>query len=107
MEKRQVVLYGNSVIVGTLGASLQQLPQYEVTPLLPTQQNELESLAPDVVLFDLEAARPEAAFSVLEKRPGMILIGISPDTNLVKVWSGRQLQEISTQDLIEVINNAL
>jgi len=104
MKKRRIVLYGNTIIVGTFGASLQQLPQYEVITLLPAQQNELEAMAPNVVLFDLEAARPEAAFSLLETCPGMMLIGISPDTNLVKVWSGRQLQELSTRELLSLID---
>ncbi len=79
MEKRLIVLYGNSVIVGTLGASLRRSNQYKVVPLLPSQQSELETTAPDVVVFDLEAARPEVAFSMLESHPGLMLIGISPD----------------------------
>jgi hypothetical protein len=32
-----------------------------------------------------------------------LLIGISPDINLVKIWSGRQVRELSTQDLFELI----
>jgi hypothetical protein len=104
MEKRLVVLYGNSVIVGTVGASLRRSQQYNVVPILPSQQSELETTAPDVVVFDLEAARPEAAFSMLESRPGLKLIGISPDSNMVRIWSGKQLRELSTQDLLDVIN---
>ncbi len=104
MEKRLIVLYGNSVIVGTVGASLQRSHQYKVVPMLPSQQNELEATAPDVVVFDLEAARPEAAFSMLETRPDLKLIGISPDNNLVRIWSGKQLRELSTKDLLDVIN---
>jgi hypothetical protein len=104
MEKRLVVLYGNSVIVGTVGASLRRSPQYKVVPMLPSQQSELEATAPDVVVFDLEATRPEAAFSMLESRPGLKLIGISPDNNLVRIWSGKQLRELSTQALLDVIN---
>lgn len=107
MKKRQVVLYGNSVIVGTVGASLRLSHDYEVIPLLPAQQNELEAMTPNVVLFDLEAARPEVAFSLLETCPGMMLIGISPDTNLVKVWSGRQLQELSTRELMGLISGQM
>jgi len=99
MEKRRIVLYGNSIIVGSIGASLRQSPQFEVIPILPAQQNEMEALEPHAVLFDIEAARPEAAFSLLETCPAMMLIGISPDTNLVKIWSGQQLRELSTQDL--------
>jgi len=104
MKKRQVILYGNSVIVGTVGASLRLSPGYEVVSLLPAQQNDLKAMAPSVVLFDLEAARPEVAFSLLETCPGMMLIGVSPDTNLIKVWSGRQLQEVSTRELLSLID---
>jgi hypothetical protein len=72
--------------------------------MLPSQQSELEATAPDVVVFDLEATRPEVAFSMLESRPGLKLIGISPDNNLVRIWSGKQLRELSTQALLDVIN---
>ena len=107
MEKRLIVLYGNSVIVGTVGASLRRSHQYEVVPMLPSQQNELETAAPDVVVFDLEAARPEAAFSMLENRPGLKLIGISPDSNLVRIWSGKQLRELSTQGLLKIVSEQM
>jgi len=104
MEKRLIVLYGNSVIVGTVGASLRRLPQYEVVSLPAAQQNELELTAPDVVVFDLDGGRPEAAFSMLESHPGLKLVGISPDSNLVRIWSGKQLRELSTKDLLDAIN---
>jgi len=104
MEKRLVVLYGNSVIVGTVGASLRRSNQYKVVPILPSQQSELEAMAPDVVVFDLESARPEVAFSMLESHPGLKLVGISPDSNLVRIWSGKQLRELSTKDLLDAIN---
>ena len=106
---RRIFLYGNSVILGTLGTSLRRNPQFEVTTLAPPlpRGSELQALNPDVVVFDLESARPESAFSLLETSPKLLLIGISPDKNLVKVWSGRQLRELSTQDLIAVIDGQL
>jgi hypothetical protein len=104
MDKRLIVLYGNSVIIGTVGASLRRSQRYKVVPMLPSQQSELEATAPDVVVFDLDATRPEAAFSMLESRPDLKLIGISPDSNLVRIWSGKQLRELSTQALLDVIN---
>ena len=107
MEKRLIVLYGNSVIVGSVGASLRRSRQYKVVPMLPSQQSELEATEPDVVVFDLDAAPPEAAFSMLESRPGLKLIGISPDSNLVRIWSGRQLRELSTQGLLEIVNEQM
>lgn len=108
-KHRRVYLYGNSVILGTLGASLRRVPRYEVSALsAPWPETvELEALAPDVILFDVEADRPEAAFSLLQKHPTLLVIGVSPDSNLVKIWSGRQLRELSTQGLLDVIDEQL
>jgi hypothetical protein len=105
MDRRRVVLYGRSVILGTLGASLDAYPDLEVvsiSPPFPSAQ-ELSSLAPDVILFDMETPRPEAAFALLGTCPGLLLIGVDPSTNQVLVWSGRQFRELSTQDLVRVM----
>jgi hypothetical protein len=106
---RRICLYGNSVILGTLGSSLRRCPEFEVTTLAPPLPGavELATMQPDVVLFDLQAAHTEAVFSLLENHPRLLLIGISPDTNLVKVWAGQQLQQLSTQGLLEVISKQL
>ena len=107
MEKRRrILLYGNSVILGTLSSLLRDCPQFEVILLLPPLpgRQRLEEMKPNVIFFDLEADHPEDAFSLLDTCPNLVLIGVSPDTNLVKVWSGRHLRELSTQDLLKVID---
>ena len=106
MDKpRHIVILGNSIILGTVGASVRRYSSYEVITLeaIPDAVD-LEALNPDVMLFDLENNRPEAAFSLLETVPGLRLIGISPDNNLVKIWSGKQLRELTTKELLEIIN---
>jgi hypothetical protein len=102
---RRILLYGNSVILGAIGASLRCLSQFEVIALVkPLQEmQKLDAVNPDILLFDLETTNTEAVFSMLETNPNLLLIGISPDTNLVKIWSGRQVRELSTQDLLELI----
>ncbi len=96
MEKRrQIVLYGNSVILGTAGANLRRSSQFEVITVPPSKREDLNSLVPDIILFDLEADRPEAAFSLSESCPRILFVGISPDKNIVKMWSGQQLRELS------------
>jgi hypothetical protein len=107
MGKRRVVVYGNSVIIGAFDCSLRQSSRYEVLSLPPAHEDELAALVPDVVIFDLEASRPEAAFRMLERHPGLTLIGVGPDINFVKIWSGRQLRELSTSDLLQVIDEEL
>ena len=101
--KRQILIYGNSVILGTIGASLRGFSGFEVTTLktpIPDAQV-LDHAKPDILFFDLEAPHAEAVFSLLKTNPTLLLIGASPGINLVKIWSGRQLRELSMQNLLE------
>jgi hypothetical protein len=104
---KRILLYGNSLILGSIGNSLCRSPQFEVTTFLPTLEGiqKVDSLKPDILLFDLETTRPETVFSLLESDQNLQVIGISPDINLVKVWSIRELREVSMGDLLEVIRS--
>ena len=104
-QHRRILLYGDSLILGSVGAALGKHPRFEVLPLSPPLPGpaELEAMAPDAVLFDAETGRPDAAFSLLETRPDLILLGISPDGNVVRRWSGQQYQALSARDLSEII----
>jgi hypothetical protein len=42
---------------------------------------------------------------LVENNPNLRVIGISPDINLVKVWSVREIREVSMQDLLQVLNS--
>jgi hypothetical protein len=104
--RQRIILYGRSVILGTIAASLRKQQQFELIPLSPPcpSVQELGEMQPDVILFDLETARPEAAFSLLADCPGLQLIGIDPDRNQVLIWSEQHLHELSVQDLVDVIH---
>ncbi len=104
MQKRRVVIYGKSVILGALGSSLQNSTVCDTVNVSPQECDDLSGMQPDVILFDLDAPRPTEAFSLLESQPGLKLIGVSPDTNVVKVWSGECLEELSTLELMGLIN---
>jgi len=109
MEKRQrVVLYGDSLILETVGASLRKYPQFEITSLSAPYPSarQLEAMEPDVILFDMGTPRPEAAFSLLATCPGLQLIGIDPETHQTLVWSGRQEPAVVAADLINIIRPA-
>jgi len=105
-RRRRIVLFGNSVILGAVGTSLQRFPQNEVIPASPEVREaaDVAALKPDVVLFDLASSIPQPIFSLLESFPGMKLIGVSPDSNVVRIWSGKQLHELSTQGLMDVMS---
>jgi hypothetical protein len=108
VERRRVFLYGQSVILGTVGASLQARPHLEVISLsspFPAAQ-ELAALAPDVVIFDTDAARPEPALSLLEARPNLLLIGIDPESEQLLVLSGQPCDALTIDDLVRVIDRS-
>ena len=103
--RRKICLCGNSVILGALDISLRKQPQFEVVTInKPQVELDLKNLSPDIIFFDLGSQNPHEAFSLLGENPGLKIIGVSPDTNVVKVWSGKQLKNLLTEDLMEVIN---
>ena len=109
MEKQQhIFILGNSLILGALGESLRHDGRFDLTILTqPPQACELESMKPDAILFDLESPHLESIFTLPASCPKLLFIGISPDTNLVKVWVGQQLHELSMQGLLAVIDEQL
>lgn len=103
--RKRIVIYGNSVVVGSVGASLARARQYDVIhlPLPVPSASELAALAPDVVVFDVDSGHAEAAFSLLETCPGLLVLGISPDGDVVRLWSRRQYRARSSRDLAALI----
>lgn len=108
-ERRRIFLYGDSLVLAGLGASLQHEARFEVTGLsLPLPgPAQLAALAPDVVVFDMEGAHPDAAFALLDSVPGLLVLGVSPDGNVVRLWSGRQYGGLSTRDLTALIDHVV
>ena len=106
---RRIVLYGNSLILGTLANSLRSSPQFEITTFAPPlpDTHQLAACTPDVVLFDLNSPYNEAVFPLLQTCPKVLLLGVSPDKNQVQMWAGQQLKELSTQGLMNIINEQL
>lgn len=104
---RRILLYGNSVILGSIGAGLRRCREFEVTTVTTPLQDSptVDTAKYDILLFDLEASQPEAPFFLLQTHPALVLAGVSPGTNLVRVWNSRQLREMSMQDLFELIKN--
>ena len=108
-DHRRILLYGDTLILDSVGAVLRTSRGFEVISLsspLPGLA-EVEALTADAVLFDIETTRPEAVFPLLETQPGLLLLGISPDGNVIRLWSGRQLREVSGKELRDVIEEQL
>lgn len=103
---KRILLYGNSVILGSIGASLSRFSEYEVVKLqLPQEKSQLlESTIIDILIFDLQITQPEEVMYFGKANANLRLIGVDPDVNCVQLWSGHQLRELSTRDLLELVN---
>ncbi len=103
-ERFRVVIYGRSIVLGAVEASLLRRPQIEVITLTShATAEELATLAPRAILFDASGSYPEWALALLGACPDTQLIAIDPDHNVASVWSGRRLHELCTQDLVRLI----
>lgn len=105
--RKRILLYGNSLVLGSIAAIMRQWPQVAAkVVLLPRQEpQELGAEEPDILLFDMETTHSGAVLPLLETNPTLQLIGISPGINLIKIWSIRELREPSLLDLFNLITN--
>lgn len=107
MQPRRVALYGNSLFIASMEASLTSTADLDVVRLeasLPDPLARLDRLAPDVVIFDVAEKNFEFAMAVLQAHPGLPLIGLDLGrANEVLVLSGQQRRAFTANDLTEVI----
>jgi len=106
----RVAIYGNSLSVASIGASLQDRPGLELLALdatLPDAIQRLEPLMPDMVLFDLAIAHAvEDAVSLLAAHPNLVLVGFDLTSHRALLLSGKQSTVLTTDDLIQIIERS-
>lgn len=104
---RTVVLYGNSLVVSSVGASLQGDTGLAVLPIdasTPDAAARLEELDPDVIIFDLATARPDLNISLWKAHSHVRLIGVDLARHELLLLSGQQAAARSANDLLELVN---
>jgi DNA-binding NarL/FixJ family response regulator len=109
MKKRIIALYGTSLAMSTVAASLQQEPEFQVQEIKGKSSDlidKLEAAPPDVILFDLSAAQPDFAVPLLRKHPGILLIEVDLMNNKMLLLSGEQSRLMTTEDLAKVVEGA-
>jgi hypothetical protein len=109
VEKRtQVVVYGTSLNMATVTASLKADQGLEVIcldPRSPTARQHLCELHPAVIAFDLNDPPQRMEEILLRERPDVLLIGVDPTNDEILVLSSHPQQARSASDLISVIQN--
>jgi hypothetical protein len=106
--KQKVVIFGNSLVVSSIGASLQACPNLEVLPAIPAMpdvEGSLSAAHPDVVIFDLATAQPDFAINLWKKHPHLLLIGVDLVKGQALVLSGQPTRVLTAGDLLQVIES--
>jgi hypothetical protein len=107
-EQQRVVLYGNSLVLASVGASLKAYPGIELVCLdacPPAEMQQLWALRPAVVILDLGAVPPDLPFSLLGEQPDLVLIGVDAAGDKLLVLSGQQAHSLTTETLVHVIKD--
>jgi hypothetical protein len=104
-RKTRVIFCGESLVLAGLHALLNQDSSMEVVEQkLPFSACQLSEMQPEVIIYDTNALQTGFCDLLTEELPGLLLIGIDPDSHQVTLWSRRRLRELSSRDLVEIIH---
>jgi hypothetical protein len=107
MAKRTVILFGRSMLLSLVSASINQDEHLNI--IRADSWLELEALtaefSPDVLIYDLPSANEGHILSLLFKNPRLLLIGLDVETNravLLTAQETRSLTMDKVKDIIEI-----
>ena len=102
-KQRKVLVYGNSLVLAGMRASLEACPGLEVIAL-DGATAEVVLLAPDlsVMIFDMAAVRSEFLLAQMQAQPDLLLIGVDPETHEV-LLAGQRVGSIALEQIIQIV----
>lgn len=101
-----LVLLGNSVFLAGIKAQLEQVSALELITIdsVPADvASWVRRVRPQAVLFDLTMQHPDFAVALLREQPGLLLLGVDPNSNELLVLSSHPQQALSVSDLVQII----
>jgi chemotaxis response regulator CheB len=105
-ERRVLVLFGDSLLMDTVEASLEKNPALGVVRIhtaVADLGERLKCLGPDVVIFDLDTPHLEFVLPFLRDKPGVPLLGLDVNCNKVIALSSHRYTALTAHDLAQVI----
>jgi hypothetical protein len=99
---RTVVLYGDSLLLSLVCASLVQCEELHVIQSSLWKEIEClpEDCVPDVLIYDQPAASVSSILPLLFKNPRLLLIGLDVETNRAVLIAGKETRFL-TLDLVK------
>jgi hypothetical protein len=108
MTKRsKVVLFGNTLLIEGVYASLHTTGDLDIERVesdLPELAEHLQTVCPDVLVFDIVATQTDAMLAALRACPAARLIGLDPHHNTALELSSHVHATLSVNDLTQIIH---
>ena len=109
MEKRiQVALYGSSLFMAGLAASLKEKPGLEVIHIRPDALNVRQLVNEPglcVILFDLNEPPTDLVLALFQKHPELGLLALDPAGDRLFTLSSEPSRLLTIDDLLQVIES--
>ena len=100
-----VLLYGASLLLSLVAASLNCYPDLRVTHVMTWGEasRALKEQIPDVIIFDLTDNHEGHILPLLLKNPHLLLIGLDPENNQGLLLSGQDAHSLTLDQIREMI----
>jgi hypothetical protein len=100
-----VLLYGDTLVLAGLQASLARCTDVEIVTLeCPATGEALLGSGARVVVYDQAAVQPEALLAEMQSVPGLLLIGVDAASDRLQVVSSHRQQAVGVDDLVGIIS---
>jgi hypothetical protein len=106
-HRRIVVLYGDSLLMDTVEASLTDSEELGVMRIHNTVSGageRIRSLHPDVVIFDWDGTHADFLLPFLREQPGVPMLGLDITASQVIVLSSQRYATPTVNELAKVIH---
>lgn len=105
MTKRTVLLYGQSLLLPLVAASLEQNPDLRVTQAVTWRQAGalVAEAVPDVLIFDTSDAHQSDVLLLLAKNPHLLLVGLDVERNQAVLLGGQEARSLSLEGVRRIV----
>lgn len=109
MIPRTVLLYGKSLLLPLVAASLKDSPTLCVTHAVTWVEARrlLTEAVPDVLIFDMSDAHQSDVLLLLAKNPHLLLIGLDVERNQAVLLGGQAAQSLSLEGVRQIVEEGL
>jgi len=105
-DRHRVILYGDSVFMASVEATLQRQPGLEVVCVrasLPDLEQRVSELVPDAIIVEPSIPLTHDMLIFVQAHPDLTLIGLDPNSRTAILLSSKQQVIQNVGDLVQLI----